>query len=153
MSLKIKRDVHEYGKEILKCEKYQALDTFIQHGNISCKKHSIRVAHISLSINRFLKLNCNEKSLVRGALLHDYFLYDWHIKEKWHNWHGFRHPKIAMKNAIRDFAVTELEQDIIKKHMWPLTIIPPRRRESWIVSIADKYCSTMETIKGLYNAV
>ena len=30
--------------------------------------------------------------------------------------------------------------------MWPLTIVPPMCKEAWIVSVADKYCSTMETL-------
>ena len=38
-------------------------------------------------------------------------------------------------------------KDIIKKHMWPLTIIPPACREAWIVTAADKYCSLLETLK------
>ena len=31
--------------------------------------------------------------------------------------------------------------------MWPLTVNPPRCRESWIVCLADKYASTLETLK------
>ena len=38
------------------------------------------------------------------------------------------------------------EKDIIKKHMWPLTISAvPMCREAWIVTMADKWCSLMET--------
>ena len=37
-----------------------------------------------------------------------------------------------------------MEADIIKKHMWPLTIIPPRYMESLIVSLVDTYCSAMD---------
>ena len=40
-----------------------------------------------------------------------------------------------------------VEKDIIKKHMWPLTIVPPVCREAWIVTMADKYCSLMETLR------
>lgn len=33
-----------------------------------------------------------------------------------------------------------------KKHMWPLTISAvPMCREAWIVTMADKWCSLMET--------
>ncbi len=51
-----------------------------------------------------------------------------------------------MRNAIRDYELTELEKDIIKKHMWPLTVVPPGCREAWIVTMADKWCSLLETI-------
>lgn len=52
-----------------------------------------------------------------------------------------------MKNAEDEFSLSEIEKDIIKKHMWPLTVVPPVYREAWIVSIADKYCSFMETVR------
>ncbi len=42
--------------------------------------------------------------------------------------------------------MTARERDIIKKHMWPLTVVPPMCREAWIVTTADKYCSLMETL-------
>ena len=38
------------------------------------------------------------------------------------------------------------EKEIIRKHMWPLTIIPPTCREAWIVNSADTFISLMETI-------
>ena len=31
--------------------------------------------------------------------------------------------------------------------MWPLTVIPPMCREAWVVTMADKYSSLLETIK------
>ena len=37
-------------------------------------------ARYSLLINNKLGLHCNKKDLIRGSLLHDYFLYDWHEK-------------------------------------------------------------------------
>ena len=53
----------------------------------------------------------------------------------------------ALRNADRDFDLTDTERDIIKKHMFPLTVIPPTCREGWIVCLADKYCSLYETFK------
>ena len=49
-------------------------------------------------------------------------------------------------NAQRDFELSEKEKEIIRKHMWPLTIIPPTCREAWIVNSADTFISLMETI-------
>ena len=48
--------------------------------------------------------------------MHDYFLYDWHADESWHKWHGFRHPNYALNNALRDFQISEIEQELLKKH-------------------------------------
>ena len=38
------------------------------------------------------------------------------------------------------------ERDVIAKHMFPLTLRPPRFRESWIVCLADKWCPLEETL-------
>ena len=59
---------------------------------------------------------------------------------------GFCHPAIALKNARKEYNINIRQADIIIKHMWPLTIIPPLCREGWIVTMADKYCSTLETL-------
>ena len=38
------------------------------------------------------------------------------------------------------------EEDIIKKHMWPLTLVPPCYAESWIVCFADTCCSIKDLL-------
>ncbi len=53
---------------------------FVQHGDVSVRKHSISVALTALRISHMLPFHTNDKAIVRGALLHDYFLYDWHKK-------------------------------------------------------------------------
>lgn len=65
------------------------------------------------------------RELVRGALLHDYFGYDWHEKGGGHRLHGFFHPKRACHRAEKKYALTRVERGIILRHMWPLTL---RRR-------------------------
>ena len=49
-----------------------------------------------------------------------------------------------MKNAERDFEIGKIEKDIILKHMFPLTPIPPVYRESALVCFADTLCAVME---------
>ena len=119
---------------------------YIQHGNISVYDHSIRVARTSCKLALFLHLHVDLSSLIRGGLLHDYFLYDWHEPDKSHRLHGFRHPKTALRNANEDFNLTAIEQNIILTHMFPLTLFSyPSCLEAWIVCIADKICATKET--------
>lgn len=89
----------------------------------------------------------HERDLIRGALLHDYFLYDWHIPDPTHRLHGFRHPGRALENAQRDFVLSDIERDIIRKHMFPLTPALPRYRESLLVSAVDKACSVYECFR------
>ena len=77
---------------------------FIQHGSTPCLLHCIAVAYYCYRLAEHFKLlKSHEAELVRGALLHDYFLYDWHKKDDGHRWHGFRHGKTAARNAKRDY--------------------------------------------------
>lgn len=141
--------VKEDGKDILNSDNFKDVSKHVQHGSMSVRRHSINVARYSLFFSKKLGIKCNTRELIRGALLHDYFLYDWHDKEHINitRMHGFYHPGIALKNASEEYELTPREKDIIKKHMWPMTIVPPRCREAWLVTTADKYCSLLETLK------
>ena len=44
------------------------------------------------------------------------------------------HPKIALENSIKYFDLNDLEQDIIKAHMFPVGKTVPKYLESWIVN-------------------
>ena len=122
------------------------MDAFVQHGDTSTLWHSIAVAYYSLWLARRLGIGRRVRSLVCGALLHDYFLYDWHDKDPSHRLHGFTHPRRALENAAADWELTDRERDIILHHMFPLTPLPPRSREAWLVCLADKLCATAEVL-------
>lgn len=126
--------------------RFKETQKFIQHGRTSVYSHSIAVAKMSLWLVNRLHINVDKKSLVRGALLHDYFLYDWHDKSKEHRLHGFTHPRCALENAKKCLTLTPQEEDMILRHMFPLTPIPPKYRESWILCLVDKISSVKETI-------
>ena len=124
----------------------QEMKKFIQHGSVTTYEHCMRVTRIAFWLNIHLRVHADEKSLVKGAFLHDFYLYDWHEKSTWHRWHGFSHPSRAWENARRHFPMGAKEENIIRSHMWPL--IPwqiPKSREAVIVCLADKCCSLYET--------
>ena len=148
------RAVRELLKEVIEDEKAMRMKRYIQHGKINTYDHCLRVCLLSYRLNRLFKIGADEKSLVTGAFLHDYFLYDWHKKKikissigEFFKLHGFTHPEIAARNAKRDFGIGKKEENIIKSHMWPLTITKfPKSKEAAIVCIADKLTSAAETI-------
>ena len=138
--------VDYYGADILDSPNYLESGRYCQHGDTSTRDHMISVACMSIVLGRKLHLHCDEHAMVRGALLHDYFLYDWHIKNhKGHTHHATGHSSVALKNAAKDFSINPKEADIIRKHMFPVNITPPRYRETYIVSLADKICTVKET--------
>lgn len=147
--------LRKHGEDILYSENFQMTKSHMQHGTVSVHRHCIDVARYSLLLDRKLGLHCNIRDLVRGSLLHDYFLYDWHDKEylsQRKRLHGFHHPKTALRNADKEYDLSDRQRDIIIKHMWPLSVIPPRYKEAWVVTAADKYCSLMETV-GIHRGV
>lgn len=146
----IRREIRKYGSDILKSENFRSSAGNIQHSNVSVMKHSMKVAYTSMWICEKFKIKCNRKDLVRGALLHDYFLYDWHDDDHrgLKNLHGFYHPGVALKNAMAEYELTDRQKNIISSHMWPLTLTRiPKCREAWIVTAADKYVSTVESLR------
>ena len=140
-------EYYEAINDIYEHEEFLKLKEFFHH-NSSIYEHVQDVAYLSYRISKYLKLDY--RSAARGALLHDFFLYDWRnhdvpdLPRK--KFHGIEHPTIAVDNARKYFSINEIEEDIIKKHMWPLTLVPPKYKESFIVSFADKYLSSKEFI-------
>lgn len=129
-------------KDLINSPVVQSMDKFIQHSNLSCFEHCISVSYHSYLICRWLGLNY--QAAARGGLLHDFFLYDWHISKPQNGLHGFTHPFTALKNANKYFVLNNMEKDIIEKHMWPLTLKMPKYKEALIVCFVDKYCAFME---------
>ena len=123
---------------------------YTAHGSISVYRHCVQVALKAYELNRDLHLNADLHTLLVGALLHDFYLYDWHDRS--YSWkiftmHGYTHPEAARKNAEEIFHVNEKVQKVIKCHMWPLTLRSfPSSKEAAIVCIADKICATKETV-------
>lgn len=148
LSAKEKAFFWEEVRQVCSSSRMNKSRTFYQHGKINIYVHSLRVAYICYYWVKKYHLHVDEKALIRGALLHDYFLYDWHDKEHEHKRpHGFFHPSAALCNAKQDFILTRKEENIIQRHMFPLTLISPGCKEAWLVCMADKVCSTRETVR------
>lgn len=141
--------VHELGKEILASDNMKREKRFIQHANVSTYEHSIGVATMSLTLAAIFRVKVDKVSLVRGALLHDFFLYDWHDKTAMPKAHAYLHPLIAFDNAKKEFRLNAIEKNIIQAHMFPLSIMMPKYKESWIVVMADKICAMNEIVSNL----
>jgi len=114
------------------------------HCTTSCYQHCLNVAYYNYKICRAFGLDA--KAAARAGIVHDLFLYDWrtHAKLTKEHFHAMTHPRVALRNAKKYFDLNELEQEIILKHMWPLTVIPPKSWEAFIIGMTDKYCGFFE---------
>jgi len=130
------------ARPLLENPALRALSQCNHHRSKTRLEHVREVAYLSFQWGRKLSLDCN--AIIRGALLHDLFYYDW--LHEGPRFHGFRHHNIALKNARKVTCLSKKEEDIIKKHMWPLTVVPPFYMESFIVSVIDTFCSARDYI-------
>lgn len=140
-------------KDIITNKNILALRKHVQHASSSRFFHCLCVSYYTYAICK--KLGLDYISAARGAMLHDFYYYDWRDKhvEGQKKFHAFRHPRIALNNALDIFELNDIEKDIILKHMWPLTVNFPAYKESYIVTLVDKYCATHEVIKKIKRKV
>ena len=134
--------------DLIAHEQFQRLADFKQHYKSTRLDHSVDVAYISFYIAKLLKLDY--MSAGKAGLLHDL---------SFHECEGFReklkmlrkHPKDALKNALAICDLTDKERNIIVRHMWLITLRPPKHREGYIVTFVDKYCAAKEFISSILS--
>ena len=93
----LRQEIRAVAPDILRSKNFRSTRSHVQHGNMTVSDHSMNVAKYSLAISEKLHIPCEKKDLIRGALLHDYFLYDWHTPDHIspHKLHGFYPGKSA----------------------------------------------------------
>lgn len=133
---------------LLSDENVQDMKNYIQHGNISTFEHCFSVAKLSYRMGNAVPFEVDMSTLLQGAMLHDFYLYDWHeVGDGSHRMHGFRHAKRAANNAVSLLGVDDSVHSVIYSHMWPLNPFRiPRTREALIVCVADKCIALHETL-------
>lgn len=116
-----------------------------QHRNTDTYSHCRHVTLKSIWIIRRMGIRADMGAVIRGAMLHDFYLYD-AMSSGISPWrHGWTHPETALSNAERIFCLNPKEKNIIYSHMWPIHITHiPKCREAVIVNIADKVCAVEE---------
>lgn len=141
---KNKKEFESIIEELLANPTVQEMSKYRQHYTTSTLEHCINVAYYNYLICK--KLGLDYKSAARAGLLHDLYLYDWRKKQPGRKrLHAFHHPRIALNNSKKLFTLNQKEEDIILKHMWPLTVVLPKYKESYIITLVDKYCTLHET--------
>lgn len=134
-------------KDIISNKTVQEMKNYRQHYETSCFDHCLTAAYYCFIFCK--KFNLDYFSCSRAAMLHDLFLYDWRKRQNGRKGlHAFTHPKTACENAKKLFFLNDKEIDIILKHMWPVTISLPKYKESYILTLVDKYCALRESFNA-----
>lgn len=129
-------------KPIIEHPEFQKRKLYMHHENQSVYEHSISVAFIVYKMCKKRK-NIDIKSAVIGALLHDFYYKPWqdnNDKKPFFKKHGFVHAREALDNSRIYFNeyLNPIIENCILRHMFPLNIHPPKYKEAWLVTIADK---------------
>lgn len=134
----------------LESENFRSMRNFRQHGDVSTYDHSLDVARLCYYFNLRLHLGIDSRTLIRGALLHDFYLYEWHDRDSHPRGHAANHPAVALANAEKEFKLNEAERQIILTHMWPFNFLrPPKSRAALLVCVVDKIEATYELAAAL----
>ncbi|MCR4795974.1 MULTISPECIES: HD domain-containing protein [Ruminococcus] len=132
--------------DLIDCNQLNKLKSITHHVSTTRFQHCVNVSYYSYIVCR--KFGLNARSAARAGLLHDLFYYDRKeynaSRQKWQVSHSKHHSMQAVSNACELTSVTALEKDMIEKHMWPLTRSKPSYKETYIITIIDKYCAVLE---------
>ena len=147
------KQIVEYYKivePILNSTEFQKKREFKHHGDISLYEHSLKVSFKAYMIALKMK-DVDPKRVAIGGLLHDFYSEPWpdkqepfFSKEK----HCFLHAHEALINSQECFTeyMDDVVEDIIERHMYPINNIPPKYKESWLITVVDKIVS-LEVLK------
>ncbi|MBQ9110809.1 MAG: HAD family hydrolase [Oscillospiraceae bacterium] len=138
---------HSFYEEIadlLELHEVQKLKQYRHHIMTTRFQHSLNVSYYNYLLCCLFRLDA--RSAARAGLLHDLYFYD--TKAFTQTEHPIRHseyhPLVALDNAQRLLPMNAREQDMIVKHMWPVTRQMPRYAETYILTFVDKYCALIE---------
>lgn len=135
---------YEIVDDILKNSEFDKLKLYTHHG-ITRHEHCLRVSYYTYVVCKFLHLNYIEAT--RAALLHDFFTDEVSNLKAWSRYR--KHPTYALINSKKYYELSKLQEDIIIRHMFPVTIIPPRYIESWIVDIIDDISAIYDKVYSM----
>lgn len=128
--------------DILDNKEFRELSNYVHHDS-NRLQHSMNVSYVSYRIAK--KLNLDYKKIARAALLHDFFFIDnYSISKSNRLMTLFMHPKFALEKSREYFTLSDMEENIIVSHMFPVGLYLPRYKESILVNVIDDYISILE---------
>lgn len=131
-------------EDLWRHEKVQEMQKYPHHKVVNTLRHSVYVSFLTYRVCAALHWHVREAT--RAALLHDFYLYNWYL-EKHDEYHVWYHPKTAVQNIERYFGtLTPMQRDMVLSHMWPLHLQPPKTREGFVLTFADKIGATQDLL-------
>lgn len=145
--MKVVENDIEYSKlvnDILTNEDFCKLK-YIEHHATNKYAHSIRISYHAYKIAKWLKLD--SIAVARAGLLHDFAISKNGRTMKERFIEMFIHPKVALEESKKRFALSNMEENIIVAHMFPFYVALPKYLESWLVVFVDKTIGAYEILQ------
>lgn len=147
--------IEALGKNILKSKAYQDALKQKHHFRCTVGVHMMDTAYYSYKLCKILNklgIKTDTDELIIACLCHDLGI----VGNRYNKYKSGpeccrMHPldSIPIADSITG-GLTDKEINIIKRHMWPVTVIPPKCKEGFILTIVDKYCAICEST-GIIN--
>ena len=149
-------------EEVLLHDEFQKRKLFAHHHDMTVWDHSIFVSFKAFLVAKYF--GADQRVCALAGLLHDFYpqawlynaeleklengkyLKEYNVKKPLFKMHGFIHASEAALNYVKYFPWLEDERitNAIKRHMFPLNIVPPKYKEGYIVTMIDKWNSVHE---------
>ena len=148
--------VESIGADIIRSDRFRSAEKIPHHRYENVAEHSLRVAKQSYRMAVWLRkhgFRVDYGDVVRGSLLHDIGMTesDIHKSPGWRK--AYRHPKEGAEIAEREFHANAVQKNAVRRHMWPISVIPPVHTAGWIIGSSDKYCSVKERASRLFQSL
>ena len=132
--------------DLLCDELVESMKNYHHHKEINTHYHSLFVAYSVMKLCERLQV-INEREIVRAALLHDFYLYEW-FTEKHEEYHIWYHPKESVKNIEAHFGkLTPMQKNMVLSHMFPTYVELPKSLGAWMLTFCDKRCAIEDYFK------
>ena len=142
----IKEIIAEYGWEIICSSDFRRTFEQTHHKCMTVGDHTLSVTAVAVSLCIGMNLDDDMlKNVITASLCHDLGIMGRSEKCSNNVKCCIGHP-VDSVNAYRDLTGKDDIRviDSIKNHMFPLKPLPPRYKEGWILTLADKISSVRE---------
>ncbi len=140
---KVIDEIARYAGQVIDSDAYRECVGFRHHCRTTIADHMVHVAVVSLSLCSLLSFtNPDRERMVRISMTHDLAMVHRHEYSRYTT--AFRHPFDSAAIAEDILPLSRKEETAVKRHMWPLCVLPPTCREGWILTLADKICAFQE---------
>lgn len=150
---RIKKDIDQYGEEVLKSDEMQEAFGQTHHVWSTVGEHTLRVAMSSVmvcyALNK-MRIKVNVPAVVVGSLCHDLGILGRYDKFSSEKECKREHPSESVKVAREIVGdMPDGSEEIIERHMWPMgPTKAPSTLEGLVVSVTDKYNAVKDFVKG-----